>query len=100
MAKVPLCSYWKRLIKSSAWNDSGLLPRIPLASRDDLIDAIARLPKVAEHIHLPLQSGSNRILKAMRRAYTAEQYVDLVRRIRHARRGYRDYHRYHRGISR
>jgi tRNA-2-methylthio-N6-dimethylallyladenosine synthase len=52
-----------------------------------LIDAIARLPKVAEHIHLPLQSGSNRILKAMRRAYTAEKYVDLVRRIRHARDG-------------
>jgi tRNA-2-methylthio-N6-dimethylallyladenosine synthase len=57
----------------------------PIGFRDDLIDAIARLPKVAEHIHLPLQSGSNRILKAMRRAYTAEKYVDLVRRIRHAR---------------
>ena len=59
----------------------------PIGFRDDLIDAIARLPKVAEHIHLPLQSGSNRILKAMRRAYTAEKYVDLVRRIRHAREG-------------
>ncbi len=59
----------------------------PIGFRDDLIDAIARLPKVAEHIHLPLQSGSNRILKAMRRAYSAEQYVDLVRRLRHAREG-------------
>jgi tRNA-2-methylthio-N6-dimethylallyladenosine synthase len=59
----------------------------PIGFRDDLIDAIARLPKVAEHIHLPLQSGSNRILKAMRRAYTAEKYVELVRRIRHAREG-------------
>ena len=59
----------------------------PIGFRDDLIDAIARLPKLAEHIHLPLQSGSNRILKAMRRAYTAEKYVDLVRRIRHAREG-------------
>jgi tRNA-2-methylthio-N6-dimethylallyladenosine synthase len=59
----------------------------PIGFRDDLIDAIARLPKVAEHIHLPLQSGSNRILKAMRRAYTAEKYVDLVRRIRHAPEG-------------
>jgi tRNA-2-methylthio-N6-dimethylallyladenosine synthase len=59
----------------------------PIGFRDDLIDAISRLPKLAEHVHLPLQSGSNTILKAMHRAYTAEKYVDLVRRIRHARRG-------------
>jgi tRNA-2-methylthio-N6-dimethylallyladenosine synthase len=60
----------------------------PIGFRDDLIDAISRLPKLAEHVHLPLQSGSNRILKAMHRAYTAEKYVDLVRRIRHAREGF------------
>jgi tRNA-2-methylthio-N6-dimethylallyladenosine synthase len=59
----------------------------PIGFRDDLIDAIARLPKLAEHVHLPLQSGSNKILKAMHRAYTAEKYVDLVRRIRQARNG-------------
>src|SRR6185312_260859 len=59
----------------------------PIGFRDDLIDAIARLAKVAEHIHLPLQSGSNRILKAMHRAYTAEKYADLVRCVRHAREG-------------
>jgi tRNA-2-methylthio-N6-dimethylallyladenosine synthase len=59
----------------------------PIGFRDDLIDAIARLPKLAEHVHLPLQSGSNKILKAMHRAYTAEKYVDLVRRIRRARDG-------------
>ena len=59
----------------------------PIGFRDDLIDAIARLPKLAEHVHLPLQSGSNRILKAMHRAYTAERYVDLIRRIRQARDG-------------
>ena len=59
----------------------------PIGFRNDLIDAISRLPKLVEHVHLPLQSGSNRILKAMHRAYTAEKYVDLVRRIRHAREG-------------
>ena len=59
----------------------------PIGFRDDLIDALARLPKLAEHVHLPLQSGSNKILKAMHRAYTAEKYVDLVRRIRQARDG-------------
>src|SRR5437016_1088760 len=59
----------------------------PIGFRDDLINALARLPKLAEHVHLPLQSGSNRILKAMHRAYTAEKYVDLVHRIRQARKG-------------
>ena len=57
----------------------------PIGFRDDLIDAISRLPKLAEHVHLPLQSGSNKILKTMHRAYTAEKYLDLVRRIRRAR---------------
>jgi tRNA-2-methylthio-N6-dimethylallyladenosine synthase len=59
----------------------------PIGFRDDLIDAISRLPKLAEHVHLPLQSGSNRILKAMHRAYTTEKYLDLVHRIRRARKG-------------
>jgi tRNA-2-methylthio-N6-dimethylallyladenosine synthase len=59
----------------------------PIGFRDDLIDAIARLPKLAEHVHLPLQSGSNKILKAMHRAYTAEKYTDLIGRIRRARHG-------------
>ena len=59
----------------------------PIGFRDDLIDAIARLPKLAEHVHLPLQSGSNKLLKAMHRAYTAEKYFDLVGRVRRARDG-------------
>ena len=59
----------------------------PIGFRDDLIGAFARLPKLAEHVHLPVQSGSNRILKAMHRTYTAEKYVDLVQRIRAARPG-------------
>ena len=59
----------------------------PIGFRDDLVDTISRLPKLAEHVHLPLQSGSNKILKTMHRAYTAEKYVDLVRRLRLARDG-------------
>ncbi|PYK53288.1 MAG: tRNA (N6-isopentenyl adenosine(37)-C2)-methylthiotransferase MiaB [Verrucomicrobia bacterium] len=59
----------------------------PIGFRGDLVDAISRLPKLTEHVHLPLQSGSNKILKAMHRAYTAEKYLDLVRRIRSARDG-------------
>ncbi|HSL95153.1 MAG TPA: tRNA (N6-isopentenyl adenosine(37)-C2)-methylthiotransferase MiaB [Thermoleophilia bacterium] len=49
-----------------------------------LIDAVAGLPSVCEHVHLPLQSGSDRILEAMRRGYTAEGFLDLVRRLRAA----------------
>jgi tRNA-2-methylthio-N6-dimethylallyladenosine synthase len=59
----------------------------PIGFREDLIGALERLPKLVEHVHLPLQSGSNKILRAMHRAYTMEKYVDLVRRIRRARPG-------------
>ncbi|HZC59032.1 MAG TPA: tRNA (N6-isopentenyl adenosine(37)-C2)-methylthiotransferase MiaB [Chthoniobacterales bacterium] len=54
----------------------------PIGFRSDLIESFGQLPKLVEHIHLPLQSGSNRILKAMHRTYTAEKYLALVDRIR------------------
>ena len=50
-----------------------------------LIDAHARLPKLAPHVHLPLQSGADRVLAAMKRGYTALQYKSIVRRLRAAR---------------
>ncbi len=49
-----------------------------------LIEAVASLEKVCEHISLPAQAGDNEILQAMRRGYTVEQYVDLIGRIREA----------------
>lgn len=49
-----------------------------------LIDTIAASKKVADHFHLPLQAGSDRILRAMRRVYTYDKYLDLVNRIRKA----------------
>jgi tRNA-2-methylthio-N6-dimethylallyladenosine synthase len=51
---------------------------------DDLIQAMAELDKVCEHIHLPVQAGSNEILKAMNRKYTREYYLELVEKIRKA----------------
>jgi tRNA-2-methylthio-N6-dimethylallyladenosine synthase len=54
----------------------------PKDIREDVIRAHAELPSVCEHIHLPLQSGSSRILKAMRRTYTRERYLDRVAQIR------------------
>ncbi len=47
-----------------------------------LIEAVRDLPKVCKHLHLPVQSGSTRILKAMRRRHTREEYLDLVAGIR------------------
>jgi tRNA-2-methylthio-N6-dimethylallyladenosine synthase len=59
----------------------------PIGFRDDLLRALAELPKLAEHVHLPLQSGSDRVLKAMHRPYTADRYRSLVERIRETRAG-------------
>ncbi len=52
---------------------------------DDLIAAYGDLPALCEHLHLPVQSGSDRILRAMNRGYTREDYLDKVARLRQAR---------------
>lgn len=49
---------------------------------DDLVRAIAELPTVCEHVHLPAQSGSDAVLAAMNRGYTAAEYLDRVRTLR------------------
>ena len=49
-----------------------------------LIEAVRDLARVCKHLHLPVQSGSTRVLKAMRRRYTREEYLDLVLRVREA----------------
>src|ERR671937_1954196 len=54
----------------------------PKDMREDVIRAHVELPALCEHIHLPLQSGSSRILKAMRRTYDRERYLDRVALIR------------------
>jgi tRNA-2-methylthio-N6-dimethylallyladenosine synthase len=54
----------------------------PKDMREDVVRAHAELPSLCEHIHLPLQSGSSRVLKAMRRTYDRERYLDRVRLIR------------------
>jgi tRNA-2-methylthio-N6-dimethylallyladenosine synthase len=54
----------------------------PKDMREDVIRAHAELPAVCEHIHLPLQSGSSRVLKAMRRTYNRQRYLDRVALIR------------------
>jgi tRNA-2-methylthio-N6-dimethylallyladenosine synthase len=54
----------------------------PKDMKEDVIRAHAELPSLCEHIHLPLQAGSSRVLKAMRRTYDRERYMDRVALIR------------------
>jgi len=90
-------SYGRDLPLGSRIGFSGLLARIdaiegidrirytsphPKDMKEDVIRAHAELPAVCEHIHLPLQSGSSRVLKRMRRTYDRQRYADRVSLIR------------------
>jgi tRNA-2-methylthio-N6-dimethylallyladenosine synthase len=57
----------------------------PLAFSNSLIQAYAEIPKLANHLHLPVQSGSDRILSAMKRGYTALEFKSKIRRLRKVR---------------
>ncbi|MCH9829212.1 MAG: tRNA (N6-isopentenyl adenosine(37)-C2)-methylthiotransferase MiaB [Gammaproteobacteria bacterium] len=57
----------------------------PLEFSDSLIEAFAEVPKLASYLHLPVQSGSDRILGMMKRNHRREVYIDKIRRIREAR---------------
>jgi tRNA-2-methylthio-N6-dimethylallyladenosine synthase len=57
----------------------------PKGYGDDLIEAYARLPKLVESAHLPVQSGSNRVLKLMHRGYSRERYAGIIEKLRRAR---------------
>jgi tRNA-2-methylthio-N6-dimethylallyladenosine synthase len=57
----------------------------PIGYRRDLIEAFARLPKLCSHVHLPLQSGSERILRAMHRPYKPERFLEICREMRASR---------------
>ena len=54
----------------------------PADATDSMIDAMANSPSVCKHLHLPLQSGSTEVLERMRRTYTAEEYRNLVSKLR------------------
>jgi tRNA-2-methylthio-N6-dimethylallyladenosine synthase len=56
----------------------------PRGYRQDLADAFARMPRLGEYVHLPVQSGSDRILKAMKRPYTSARYLEIVASLRAA----------------
>ncbi len=57
----------------------------PKGYGDDLVDAYGRLPKLCESAHIPAQSGSDRVLKAMHRGYTRERYLGIIEKLRRVR---------------
>ncbi len=59
----------------------------PRGFKQDLVEAYGRLPKLCEYVHLPMQSGSNRILRAMNRPYSRERYAEIVQALRAVRPG-------------
>jgi tRNA-2-methylthio-N6-dimethylallyladenosine synthase len=59
----------------------------PKGYGDDLVEAYGRLPKLVESAHLPVQSGSDRILKLMHRGYTRERFLEIIRKLRAVRPG-------------
>jgi tRNA-2-methylthio-N6-dimethylallyladenosine synthase len=92
-----VCSYGRDLPKGAKTTFAELLSTLdaidglerirytsphPKDIREDVIRAHAELDSICEHIHLPLQSGSSRVLKAMRRTYNRERYLDRVAMIR------------------
>ncbi|CAB4630019.1 unannotated protein [freshwater metagenome] len=54
----------------------------PAAFTDDVIDAMVETPNVMPHLHMPLQSGSNQVLKAMKRSYRSDKYLGILERVR------------------
>ena len=67
---------------------------------DDVIEAMAETPNVMPHLHMPLQSGSDAVLKAMRRAYRRDRYLSILDRVPRRHPGRRDHHRHHRRLPR
>lgn len=57
----------------------------PIGYRDDLVEAFTYLPKLCSHIHFPMQSGSDRVLKAMRRPYRNEKFIAICEKMKAAR---------------
>ena len=82
---LPKASSLTALVRTLASRTEDVLFRIsslePMDCTTDLVDIVAASPRLAPHFHLPLQHGSDRVLDAMRRPYTAAAYVALVGRI-------------------
>lgn len=75
------CGRWKKI---EGIERIRFMTSHPKDLSEELIEVMASSKKICRHLHLPLQSGSTRILQAMNRRYTKEQYLALVEKIRAA----------------
>ena len=81
---VTFAELLREVVKSDGLERVRFMTSHPKDLSDELIQVMAESEKICRHLHLPLQSGSSRILKIMNRKYTKEQYLDLADRIRKA----------------
>jgi tRNA-2-methylthio-N6-dimethylallyladenosine synthase len=83
--KEGLCSFTELLARVdgiAGWDGSGLPPPIPRTFPMIWFDAFGRLEKLCHHMHLPVQSGDDEILKRMNRKYTRNAYLEKIERLR------------------
>ena len=80
--ETPLVTLLRRVHEIAGLERLRFLTSHPNWMRDDLLDAVATLPKVCEHIEVPVQAGDDEVLEHMRRGYTVEDYRRLVARLR------------------
>lgn len=80
--KINFADLLRRLNKIDGISRIRFMTSHPKDLTDDVIKAVAECDKVCEHIHLPVQSGSSRILKKMNRHYTREDYISVVNKIK------------------
>jgi len=82
--KLPFADLLRKIHKISGIKKINFISSNPFDFTEDLIDVL-KLPKIANYIHIAVQSGNNEILKAMNRRHTAEEFISLVKKIRKAR---------------
>ncbi len=80
--KPPFVKLLEKLVQYKELKKISFITSNPWDFYDELIDVIAQNPVIDRFLHIPVQSGSNRILKLMNRWYTAEEYLELINKIR------------------
>jgi tRNA-2-methylthio-N6-dimethylallyladenosine synthase len=85
-ARLTFASLLRRLAEIEGLDRIRFASPHPVHFGPDLIEAVASVPKICNQVHLPVQSGSDRILKAMNRGYSREQYLDIIFKLRNSTR--------------